>query len=108
MVKGIWVEGLNEAERTEILRSALKSHGCKLSLNELADLLKEKLDEKIVKKITSRKVCAIGSYQVPTMIATGMIRLNNEYGFYFSILKTRPIGYPEMRLIIENEREFEA
>lgn len=107
MVKGIWVEGLDKVKRTELLKNELKSQGYKLSSDELVDLLKGKLGEKIINKITSRKVCVIGPHQTPTMIAIGMMRLNNEYGFYFTILKTGSEGYPEMRLIIENEQEFE-
>jgi len=108
MVRGIWVEQLDAIKRTEILKTELRSHGYKLSATELVNLLKRKVEEKIINKITSRKVCVIGSHQTPTMIAIGMMRLNSEYGFYFSILKMRPGEYPEMRLIIENEQEFES
>jgi hypothetical protein len=41
------------------------------------------------------------------MVAAGLMKLDGEYGFYFSILKTEPGGPPEARLIIENAQEFE-
>lgn len=110
MVRGIWVEELeDEVERTEVLKTELKTHGHRLPSNELVNLLRErKLDEKLINRITSRRVCVIGPHQTPTMIAVGMMRLNGEYGFYFSILKTESSGCPEMRFIIENDQEFGA
>jgi hypothetical protein len=109
MVKAIWVEGMNSVERTETLRRELLNHGYKLSLDELSQLFEKKGLSDLIDQLKKRRVATIGTkYEAPTMATYGIMRLNQEYGFYISYLKLRPEGFPEVRLVIENEREFEA
>jgi len=109
MVRAIWVEGMGSVERTETLRRELVDYGYKLSEDELTRLFKKKGLIDLIDYLKKRRVATIGTmYEAPTMATYGIMRLNKEYGFYISYLKLKPEGFPEVRLVIENEQEFQA
>jgi len=113
MVRAIWVEDMNNmVERTETLEKELERYGYKLSLNDLADVLTKRMSKERVKEVIAslkeRKIGLITAVheECPTMVGYGTMRLENKNGFYISYLKRMPDGTPEIRIIIENEKEF--
>lgn len=113
MVRAIWVEDINDmVERTEVLKKEMEKYGYKLSLNDLADVLTKRMPKEKVKEVIDslkdRKIGLIMAVheECPTMVGYGTMRLENKNGFYISYLKKMPDGTPEIRLIIENKKEF--
>jgi len=112
MVKSIWAEGMQEIERTKILEEELTKYGYKMQTQEFFKLLEEfvRLKEDNWKLMRSKKVMGFPRYvcsEATETVGYYTMKLDNGIqGFYITYLKLKPEGAPEVRLVIENEKEF--
>lgn len=100
-------------KRTDLIKKTLKEFGYKMSMEEFKHLvatksLPEKQAESLIKYLGERRIASTMSVNEELIIGYSVMRLGSTCGFYISRNKKRPDSPPEVRLIIENEEEFEV
>ena len=116
MVWALWVEELSPEKRTELLKHYVSTRGFKLRLSQFLKLISKDLSEAHIEFLNTvlrtKQFYIITQYPMiidsPISIALGygIIRVNNRLGFYWSLMRPYGDGIPEIRLIVETEKEF--
>lgn len=100
-------------KRTDLIKKTLKKFGYKMSMEEFKHLvatksLPERQAESLIKRLGERRIASAVSISEELIIGYSVMKLGSTCGFYISRNKRRPDSPPEVRLIIENEEEFEV
>lgn len=105
----------SDKKRTNLILNIIKNNGYVLSFNELTQFMKTKLPPNKLKifinYVQKRHIASIleMNNKFPLNVNSyNIIKIDNDIcGFYISRIKLNYGGLPEIRLIIENEEEFE-
>ena len=100
-------------KRTDLIKKTLKKFGYKMSMEEFKHLvatksLPERQAESLIKRLGERRIASAVSINEELIIGYSVMKLGSMCGFYINRNKRRPDSPPEVRLIIENEEEFEV
>jgi len=100
-------------KRTDLIKKTLKKFGYKMSMEEFKHLvatksLPERQAESLIKHLGERRIASAVSINEELIIGYSVMKLGSMCGFYINRNKRRPDSPPEVRLIIENEEEFEV
>ena len=111
MAKAVWVDDLigdSSLERTSRLESFLRQNGYKLTDRQFQDLLHRNGADKLADYFKLRRIMVGPMPKGNGGLAYGIMKLDDKYSFYISNLKLTPDGFPEFRVVIESEKEFDS
>lgn len=125
-MKVVNVDGLDVEQRTHLLRKEIMEHGIHMSQETFRKVIMkvlsdahtqfnihtndmEKTIDTVLDVLNRRHVFqpfVQSDFKQSNTIVPTIMRIDMEYGFYFSVLKFKAEGYPETRIIMETKEDL--